>query len=83
MNQEEVAVTNDVAEPYGRTQVEPRIMEVLQQVLKAAVALLGREVGFAVEVDVTKDTSELGLVGIFEAFEALLIRSPMSSLRAS
>ena len=45
-------------------------LEIFQQVLQAAVAILGlAEVGFGVEVDVAEDAVELGLVGILDAVE--------------
>ena len=69
-NQVDVALADDVLGHARRAQVERRLVEVLQHVLEAAVAVLGpAEIGLGIEVDVAEHAFELGAVGVFDLLQ--------------
>jgi hypothetical protein len=69
-----VDVADDVPLPDLRgPQVEPFVVEVLEQVYQAGVALPRfAQVGLAVEIDVAEDAFELGAVGVFDPRQRLV-----------
>jgi hypothetical protein len=59
-------MSSETREGAGRA----RLGEILQQVLEAAVAVLGlAEIGLGVEVDVAEHAFELGLVGLLDPLQ--------------
>ena len=69
-----IHIADDIPLPdLRRPQIQPLVVEVLEQVHEPDVALLGlAEVRFAVEVDVAEHALQLGLVGIFDAGQRLV-----------